>query len=225
MRTLRVAAARYRKFPLVSTWSSLLNSFGLQAPVLFFSAFYGATELGFVALTIRVMAAPVGILTDAVSQYFEGAFGLALRKRNRSLVRMVATISVRCTLLALAGGLIISIAGPWLFSLVFGSQWEQAGVYAQIMVWGYVAQLAVSPISRGLLLLEKVGLQLGWDTSRLILTNGSILVAGLLGAPALGALIALTVAQVITYGALLIMVLVCARNRDAARGQRAAATL
>ncbi|WP_426517610.1 lipopolysaccharide biosynthesis protein [Diaminobutyricibacter sp. McL0618] len=219
-RTLRVAAARYRKFPLVSTWSSLLNSFGLQAPVLFFSAFYGAAELGLVALTIRVMAAPVGILTDAVSQYFEGAFGMALRNRNRSLVRMVATISLRCSLLALAGGLIVAFAGPWLFTLVFGAQWEQAGVYAQVMVWGYVAQLAVSPISRGLLLLERVGLQLGWDSGRLILTNGSILVAGLLGAPALGALTALTAAQIVCYGVLLVMVLICARNRDARRGQQ-----
>src|SRR5690606_9508647 len=80
-------ARRYVKFPLLTTWSRTLNSAGLQLPIVILSAMYGAAAIGFLALTMRVLASPVNIVADAVGQYFEGSFAATLRARDGSIGR------------------------------------------------------------------------------------------------------------------------------------------
>lgn len=211
---IRVIARRYRRFPLVSTWSRTLNSLGLQLPPLVIIAVYGSLEAGLYALTIRVLATPIGIVVDAVSQYFEGTFASMVRSRERHLsallVRMVAILLVVAILPTLA----VLFLGPTLFGWVFGTEWTAAGVFAQITVVYYLAQFVVAPVSRALLVLEKQFTQLAWDITRMITTCLAVLIPGLVGLSLSDALVWLTVAQVALYAALFALCLLAARGRE-----------
>nr|WP_256386365.1 oligosaccharide flippase family protein [Salinibacterium sp. UTAS2018] len=176
-RELKVAALRYKRFPLVNMWSRVLNSLGLQLPVILIVALYGSVEAGLYALTLRVLAAPVGIVADAVSQYFEGSFASQNREGGLGLRHMLSTFAFRLLAVAALPAVTVAVAGPLLFQLVFGAEWATAGFYAQLLVISYFAQFVVSPISRALVILEYQGTQLAWDASRLAATSAAVLLS------------------------------------------------
>jgi O-antigen/teichoic acid export membrane protein len=213
---LRAVARRYRRFPLVSTWSRALNSLGLQLPVLMIVAIYGSMEAGMYALTVRVLATPIGIVVDAVSQYFEGAFSSRLRARSGGLVTLITGITKRLALVAAVPMMVIIIFGPVLFAWAFGSNWRDAGVLAQITVGFYAVQFVVAPISRTLLVLERQGTQLAWDVLRMVATSLAVIVPSLLGMALSGALLVLAISQVALY---LAMYALCVRAARAEEGK------
>jgi O-antigen/teichoic acid export membrane protein len=50
---------RYRKFPLLDSWSSLLNAISWQLPTFILSAFFSAKVVGYYALGMNVLQLPM----------------------------------------------------------------------------------------------------------------------------------------------------------------------
>ncbi|PZF67027.1 hypothetical protein DEJ33_07150 [Curtobacterium sp. MCPF17_047] len=64
----RLVLGRFRRFIWAAPLSALLNVSGQQLPTLMIASSEGVVVAGFVGLAVRVLAAPVGVLTDAVGQ-------------------------------------------------------------------------------------------------------------------------------------------------------------
>ena len=64
------AASRYRRFPLLTTWSGLLNVGSLQLPSILFSASFGAAAAGLYALSFKMLVLPTMLVGQAVGQVF-----------------------------------------------------------------------------------------------------------------------------------------------------------
>lgn len=212
------AAKRYRRFPLVSSWSALINSLGQQVPLLVIGAYYGSITLGLVGFTVRIIAAPAALIGQAVGRVFQGEASAAIRDRRRTLRRIVVTNARTLFWLGLPICAVLAAFGPWLFTVVFGAEWAEAGTYARYLAVGYLAQLAVSPISQTLLILERQGYQLAWDVSRLIATVGGPVIAAAAGASATVAIMVLSAAFVVCYGVLYLACVRAARQYDGAPG-------
>jgi O-antigen/teichoic acid export membrane protein len=219
-RTMRAAVVRYRRFPLIASWSSLLNSLGQQAPLLVISAYYGSVTIGLLGLTVKVMAAPVVLLGQAVARVFQGEASEAIRDRHRPLrpilmsnVKVLAAISV-------VMAIVVMVGGPWLFGVIYGAEWEPSGQFARLLAVGYAAQLTVSPVSQILLILERQTRQFLWDATRLVITVGAPLAAAAAGASATVAVTVLSACWVVTYGALLWVCLGAATSHDRAMAYR-----
>ena len=114
---------------------------------------------------------------------------------------------------------VLVVAGPALFGLVFGPSWTEAGEYARLLAVAYLAQFAVSPVSSTLFLLERQGQELAWVTLRLALTAGGPAVCALAGAPITTAIAVLAAAHLVSY---CVLYLLCVRAAD--RADRAAAS-
>lgn len=213
--SLASAATRYRRFPLVNTWSRLVNSLGLQLPVILLIAFYGDVQTGLYALTLRAVASPVGILVDATSQYFEATFADRMRRQSRGLVSQVRRFSSRMALVGIVPTLVLLLVAPDLFSLVFGDEWREAGRYAQIVVSAYWVQFAVVPISRTLTLLERQVTQLVWDAGRAVATVSVVIVCAALNIDFGWCIAVLSLAHVVSYVVLLRLSLTAARAAEA----------
>jgi len=220
IRLLLAVAARYRRFPLVTTWSSLLNVAGQQAPLLVLSALHGAPALGALALALRVLGAPVGMVADAVGLQVEGQVGAVARARTGGLAPALRRLLVPLALLALAGGTAAAVLSPPLFPVLFGQRWASAGTIAVLLAPAFAAQIVASPLSRLLPLLERQGLQLSWDALRLVATSGAIVAVSLGGADVTVAVAAWSAASVVSYAVLLVVVARSAAHADrAARGR------
>ncbi|HAF70296.1 TPA: polysaccharide biosynthesis protein [Candidatus Acetothermia bacterium] len=166
---------RYKRFPLFSSWGSLLDALGAQLPQILFAAFYGAEVAGWFALGQRVIAAPLNIVVDSVAQVYFGEAARLPKDDPRAMKRLFLKLTGR---LALVGGLpvaVICALAPWFFTVVFGPNWETAGRYVQIMGIMFAVRFAVVPLSHTLNILERQDLDFVWEGTRLVLVVGGLL--------------------------------------------------
>jgi O-antigen/teichoic acid export membrane protein len=209
-RTLR----RYRRFPLLTLPSGLLNSGGLEIPLLVVSAAYGDARAGLLGLTVRVIGAPTTVLGEAVAQVYTGESSAAIREPRGALAPMLRYTVGRLLLIGALPTALLLVAGPWLFGVVFGPAWTEAGDYARILAFAYLAQFAVNPVSGTLQLLERQGQSLAWAGARLVLTVSGPVVCGLAGAPVLLAIATLAIGHVLGYALMYALCLRAARASD-----------
>lgn len=215
---LRRTLRRYRRFPLLTVPSGLVNSAGLELPLLVISALYGDARAGLLGLTIRVVGAPATIIGQAVAQVFTGEASAEIREPKGALARMLRYAVGRLLMLGALPAAVLVLAAPWLFGVVFGSAWTEAGDYARILALAYLAQFAVVPISGTLQLLERQGQSLAWASARLLLTVGGPLACGLVGAPVQLAIALLSVGHVLSYALLYVLSLRAAAASDDRHG-------
>ncbi|WP_366556744.1 lipopolysaccharide biosynthesis protein [Aquibaculum sediminis] len=147
------AAVRYRRFPLFSTWSGAFNTLSTQVPPLLFAALFSPAAAGLYALAQRVLALPMSVVGQAVSDaFFTDA---AEARRSGDLSGLVTKIYEKLVQVAMPPALVLVLAGPQLFALVFGTEWHQAGSFAQWMAPWLLFQFVTSPLSLLFDVLEK----------------------------------------------------------------------
>jgi O-antigen/teichoic acid export membrane protein len=199
------AAARYRRFPLLSTGSGLLNSAGLQLPPLLLATFFDTEVVGWFALGRRVVTMPMILVGQSVAQVYVGEASRMVHKDAAALYRLYLKTAGR---LALIGGLPIALLGlvaPPLFAFVFGEPWREAGRYVQVLAVMSAAQFVVVPLSNTLNVLERQDLQLGWDAARLVLVVGAMFLANSRRLPPIWTIVAYGTSGAVAYIALFVL--------------------
>jgi lipopolysaccharide exporter len=182
--SLVAVAARYRRFPLLTTWSGLLNVGSLQLPSILFSAGFGAAAAGLYALSFKMLVLPTMLVGQAVGQVFLSRAATLAREPER-----LRQLTERTALALFAGGLpvfcAVALAGPQLFGSVMGSRWEQAGRYAQVMAPWFAVWLVSSPLSGLLTVREWQGSALTFTAFEFALRLGALLIGARRGSPML----------------------------------------
>ena len=144
MRILRTAWD-YRRFPLFSFPSGIVNALSANVPALLFVKFFGAEVTGYYAIAARVTQAPIQLIGSAIGQVFM-ADAVEAKKSNglHSLVedtyRLLANISF---ILLIPFG----ILAPEIFQVIFGEQWKISGEYASYCIPWVFLVLSGSPLS------------------------------------------------------------------------------
>lgn len=203
---IRSVALRYRRFPVISSVASLIDTLGLNAPQLLFAAFYGAEVAGWFALGQRVIGAPLSIVVDSVAQVYFGEAARLPRDDPSSMRRLFLKLTVRLALIGAIPVALICVFAPWIFAVIFGSSWETAGRYVQILGLMFAVRFAVIPLQHTLNVLERQDLLLAWDSTRLILVVGALFVVKALGFSDIPAVAAYSLSMSVAYILLWIMV-------------------
>lgn len=141
------------KFPKFSTLEALANTAGVQLPIIFIASKVGGGEAGHLMLAMQVMAIPIAFIGSAVSQVYLANAPEELKKGK------LKEFTIRCLCSLLKIGVIplifISIFSPYVFPIIFGSEWGRSG---EMMVWmipWFCFQVLVSPISMSLNILNQ----------------------------------------------------------------------
>jgi lipopolysaccharide exporter len=182
--SLAAVAVRYRRFPLLTTWSGLFNVGSVQLPSIVFSASFGAAAAGLYALSFKMLVLPTMLVGQAVGQVFLSRAAVAARdpERLRRLTERTALTLFACGLPAFG---VVALAGPKLFSTVLGAEWEAAGRYAQVLAPWFVVWLVSNPLSGLFNVREWQGSALAFSAFELALRLGALLVGARRGSPML----------------------------------------
>ncbi|MEN3036945.1 MAG: oligosaccharide flippase family protein [Candidatus Methanosuratincola petrocarbonis] len=215
---IRETIARYRRFPIFSGTADLVDTLGLNAPQIIFAAFYGVEVAGWFALGQRVIAAPLNIVVDSVSQVYFGEAARLPRDDCRSMRRLFLKLTGRLAFMGAIPVALICVFAPWFFSVVFGQSWETAGRYVQILGVMFAIRFAVVPLQHTLNILERQDLYLAWDSARLVMVVGALLAANALGFSHIGAVAAYSVAMSAAYLLLVGIIWHAIANRSTIRG-------
>jgi len=170
---------RYVKFPIFSSFSALLNTASFQAPTLLLAAFFGATVTGLYSRAFILVAMPMGIVAQAISQvFFQRA--AARQAAGESLTALVEGICQRLTGFVLLPMLMLALIGPDVFALVFGARWEEAGTFAAILVPWTLAMLLTASVTELFVILERQGTDLLFNILFLTTRVGALVAGGAL---------------------------------------------
>lgn len=205
MAGMRWVAVRYRRWAVLSTGSAFLNSVVLGVPVLFLSSGYGLTVAGSYALGQRIVGVPMLLVGSSMSQvYLAEAFRLA-REDPLQLERLFLQTAKRLLLVGTLPILGLTLTAPWTFTVIFGSQWRDAGLYLMLLAPMLLVQFVSSQLSGTLDVLERQDLFLFASVARLALMVVAVVLASLLrlgDLAAIGLLGAMTLLGYVTYTAL-----------------------
>ena len=141
-----VLARRYIDYPVYNASTGILDGITVGLPIFFLAHYFSADIVGYYALVVRVMNAPIGFISTAVSQ-------INLKKvvdlvNSGNLVEpYLHKVAAILFLLALFPVSVLILYGPELFSLIFGENWIEAGRYAQILSWSLIVQFVASTLS------------------------------------------------------------------------------
>lgn len=164
---IRTIAYRYREYPFVSVPGTLINVIGgILTPLMIYATF-DATASGQFALLERSVTLPLGLIIVSVSQVFTSQFAANFRDYPDQAVHAFRRI-VR--IMAGAGSgpfLLLMVAGPDLFTLLFGQEWRTAGDLAQIMAPAYWSMLIVGTVNMVVTVVGYQKTQTAWEVCRL----------------------------------------------------------
>lgn len=176
---VREAARRYRRFPIFSTWSGLMNTTSAQLPAVAFAAVFGATAAGLYLLTYRVLVAPTSLVGGAIGNVFFSHASDA--NRDRSLDSLVSSVYTKLIQLALGPTLLVVAAGPMLFEIVFGENWRAGGELARWMAPWILLSFIYSPLSTVFDVLERQGLEAALQSTLLVVRIAAIVIGASVG--------------------------------------------
>lgn len=137
-KNLRQLASEYRDFPLFRAPQVLINALSVHMPTLVLASAFGAIPAGFFALCLQVLAMPSNFIGKAVGSVYYPRITHAIHGQEPVMALLIRGVAG----MALAGLVpfaALVIAGPWLFNLAFGGQWEMAGEYAR---WLAISEFA-----------------------------------------------------------------------------------
>ena len=188
---------RYRKFPLIDTWSNLMNVVSWQLPVLMLSGFFSPVIAGLYSLGFTMIQMPMSFIGGSIRQVFLQRSAVA--KHNGTLPELVNEICSVLIMLSVMPFLLLGVVGGDLFGLVFGSEWYEAGVFAQILALWAMIWFVASIMSELIYVMEYQGFGFIYNVLNLSTRFLSLLIGGLAGSVYLG-LFLFMVSGVFVYG-------------------------
>jgi len=143
---IRTSSKERWGFARVMTAASLLSALSLQVPFLLIPALFDLESSGQYFLAYRVLVLPASLVSAAVSSVF---FGEASFRRADSgkLHDLARTVAVSLFIFSIPTYGIVALFGGDLFRVVFGPEWDAAGLYAQILAPSLVLWSVASPMS------------------------------------------------------------------------------
>jgi O-antigen/teichoic acid export membrane protein len=209
-KALRLVAWRYRRFPCFSTWGSLLNTIGMQLPPVMFSILFSPAVVGIYALAHRVLSLPMSLIGQAIGNVFLARASEA--KRDGNLAVLVANVHDKLAQIAMPPVLVLVVIAPELFVWIFGSEWREAGIFAQLMTPMLYFQFIFSPISTLFVILEKQQQGMFLQAVMATVSGSSIFIGAWLGDVKLAVLL-FSLGSASSYLAFLVWVINLSGNR------------
>lgn len=204
LKGMQEGLSRHRKFPVIDTFSALLNTISWQLPIFLLSAFFSITIVGLYALCIRVLHLPMSFIGSSIAQvFFQRA---AEAKANGTLSSLAENVFSALVVLSLFPLLMVTFMGKELFVVVFGAAWSEAGIYAQILgPWTFLWFIS-SPLSTIYIVLEKQEFGLKLNLANIITRFLAIGIGGWLGNPRISVFL-FAISGLLVYSYLLLAIL------------------
>ena len=174
---VRFAAHRFRRFPLIQTWSQLLLVVAGQLPAIFIASRYGLIQAGLYGFAERMVNLPMALLGESVGQVYYSEVASLWRTAPDKIRAITRGVMTKLASVAVIPTAIILLAGPTMFRIVFGASWTDAGRFAQILAVLGMARLITVPVVNCLNVLELQAWQFGANLVRVAIAVCAFLLA------------------------------------------------
>ncbi|MCR9014770.1 lipopolysaccharide biosynthesis protein [Aquiflexum gelatinilyticum] len=161
---------KYKNFPKYALPADLLNVYANQNPIVLLAYFFNSGTVGFFSLTQRVIGIPIKLVTSSTSEVFKQKASEEYNLKGNCKKSFFDTFSFLLTVSILPTIIIVAFS-PFLFELVFGPEWIEAGVYARYLSIMFFFRFCISPLGFTLMISQKQKWNLIWQSFLLIVTS------------------------------------------------------
>lgn len=157
-------AGKYYDFPLYRAPRALIYAVSQNLPVLMLANFSGAAAAGFYTIGRTFLGLPSQLIAKSVADVFYPRISHSAHK-GENLHGLTIRATVGLAAIGFVPFLVVFLFGPWLFGLVFGSEWVKGGIYARWLSLFFffnfidrpaVAAVPVLGVQRGFLIYEVI---------------------------------------------------------------------
>jgi O-antigen/teichoic acid export membrane protein len=145
---LKSMAHRYRKFPIFSLPAGFINELSLQAPILFLASMFGFETAGLFSLSYAMLVLPVSLITSSMGQVYAAECSELFRRKSGDILALYLNITKKLFMFGAPIILLGAFISPFLFPLIFGNAWKEAGIFVLPLSILVIAQFVFSPTSR-----------------------------------------------------------------------------
>lgn len=192
---MRALASRFRRFPLVSSWSGLINSAGTGCLLIVIPMIYSSAIAGFIFLTDRIIGRPLLIISTSILQVYVGEVSESASSDPAALKRRFLRLAFHQFCTVSAWLVVVNLAAPFAFPLAFGPQWQGAVPYLHVLSIAYLPQMVMHALIHTLQVLERQTLSALWESGRLAAILCGFLASYLLHLPPLEAMLIYSLTQ------------------------------
>ena len=194
---LKKNALRYKDYPTISIWGSILNRLAQWAHIGIFTQFYGLAAIAWMALSRRVIQAPLNVLSGSYSQVFFQKISeiddpVILKTQYYKALKQ---LSIFAFLIIAVVFLIPNTTVGW----VFGEAWMPAIQYMRVLTVWYAINFVTSSLSFVSLRIEIQKISFFLDLIHFVFVYGTIFIAYKLDFDAYHATVLLVAAKVIYF--------------------------
>ena len=160
---------RYAEYPKYRLPSQFILTLSKQAPLLFLAAFFGTGVVGYFGLSMMVIGIPLALFGNTTGQAYYAEVAKIGRKDPGVIYELSKDVIKRLFLFSIVPFFLLLFGAPWLFSIVFGDNWYEAGVYTRIMSFYMLAAFVSTPLANALNVFEEQLVFLKLNILRLII--------------------------------------------------------
>lgn len=161
----------YADFPIYRLPSQVLLAFSAKLPILYFARFFGDTTVGHLGLTMAMITIPMEFFGTTTGKAYYAEVAKLGRLQPGPIYDLTRSITRKMLIVSLAPTLLLLLAGPQLFSLVFGDKWTLAGQLASAWSINLLSIFITEPIASVLNVFNRQKYYLQINTIRLALAS------------------------------------------------------
>jgi len=159
--SLLQTARRYGSFLVFGSSAALLTAASFHLPFIVLTAFFGTAAMGQFGLSYRITTIPVTLVAQSIGQVFFSRAAAA--RETPELARLTSQTATMLLALGLPVFGALFVIAPQAFPLIFGSEWQEAGVYARLLAPYLLLSMVAQPLSTLLTVRE-------WQRALLVFT-------------------------------------------------------
>lgn len=161
----------FKRLPLYNAPTALIDALRLNGINVLLSAFFSISSLGQFALAWRLLQSPISLINGALSQvYYQHFTQLPHKERHPFLCSCIKKSFV----IGILPFTVLYFISEWLFILLFGEEWRQAGYICSILVPWLFLNFITSPISSIYVVLKQEKILLIFSIFYMIIPLGII---------------------------------------------------
>lgn len=196
---VRRAVVDNRAQALFSTPATLLNAASYSLVSLCIGNVYGMGVLGLYSISFRVLGVPLAVFSSNIARVHcklsEREMGSSGSYFKSTLKMLLASLAIILPISAL----LFFFSPPPAFSVLFGPEWEEAGVYVQILVPMFLLRFLAGSIGYGFFLSRKQWQETVIQLLLLITLVGVLAISVACGADVITFLVALSSTWSVVY--------------------------
>lgn len=166
----------YWRFAVLGGPATVFNTLAGNMPTLLLTGFYSISVAGQFGLAMRVIGVPLELLGASIDNAFYGEIANLGRDKPAKIQGLVTRLTTRLIAVALIPTLALVFFAPALFTLVFGPEWEQAGLFARYLSIFLFFNLVSVPFTSIYMVFEKMGLYMAMSALKAVAATLSVIV-------------------------------------------------